>query len=58
VITHRLTGLTSMDEIVVLDSGRVVERGRHSELLKRQGRYAQLWWQERRAEDEVGAPGP
>jgi thiol reductant ABC exporter CydC subunit len=56
VITHRLTGLTAVDEIVVLDSGRIVERGRHADLVERQGRYAQLWWQERRAEDAVVGP--
>ena len=50
MITHRLAGLTGVDEILVLDSGRVVERGRHSELVKRGGRYAQLWSTELHAE--------
>jgi thiol reductant ABC exporter CydC subunit len=41
LITHRLTGLEAMDEIVVLDGGRVVERGTHAELLARGGGYAE-----------------
>ena len=47
LITHRLTGLERVDEIVVLDGGRVVERGTHDELLLAGGRYAGLWWEER-----------
>jgi thiol reductant ABC exporter CydC subunit len=47
LITHRLAGLERVDEIVVLDGGRVVERGTHDELLLAGGRYAGLWWEER-----------
>ena len=46
-ITHRLIGLERVDEIVVLDAGRVVERGTHADLLAAGGRYAGLWWEER-----------
>ena len=35
-----------MDEVLVLDAGRVVERGTHAELLSLGGRYASLWQQE------------
>jgi ABC-type multidrug transport system fused ATPase/permease subunit len=46
-ITHRLTGLERVDEIVVLETGKVAERGTHQELLAAGGRYAGLWWEER-----------
>jgi thiol reductant ABC exporter CydC subunit len=43
LITHRLAGLEEVDEVVVLDQGRALERGTHTELLDRDGRYAALW---------------
>lgn len=43
LITHRLVGLDRMDEILVLDQGRVVERGHHQRLLANQGLYYQMW---------------
>ena len=42
-ITHRLTGLENMDEILVMDKGCIVERGTHAELLKLEGLYWKLW---------------
>lgn len=47
VITHRLRGLEDMDEIIVLEAGRVVARGRHEELLRQGGLYRRLWETER-----------
>jgi len=46
LITHRLTGLENVDEVLVLDHGRVRERGTHGELLDLRGRYAELWQRE------------
>ena len=43
VIAHRLSTIVDAHEIVVLDQGRVVERGPHPVLLARGGRYAQMW---------------
>ena len=43
VIAHRLSTVVEAHEIVVLEAGRVVERGSHVELLARDGRYAQMW---------------
>jgi thiol reductant ABC exporter CydC subunit len=46
LITHRLTGLENVDEVLVLDHGRVLERGTHAELVGLRGRYAELWQRE------------
>jgi len=43
LITHRLVGLEAMEEILVLEAGHVVERGRHQDLLEAGGLYRRMW---------------
>jgi ATP-binding cassette subfamily B protein len=43
IIAHRLSTVMNADEILVLDAGRIVERGSHRALLERNGMYAQMW---------------
>jgi ABC-type transport system involved in Fe-S cluster assembly fused permease/ATPase subunit len=43
IIAHRLSTVVHADEIIVLDRGKIVERGTHSSLLQQNGRYAALW---------------
>ncbi|RTL41690.1 MAG: ABC transporter ATP-binding protein/permease [Burkholderiales bacterium] len=43
VIAHRLSTVVDAHEILVLEQGRIIERGRHDELLARNGRYAEMW---------------
>jgi len=43
VVAHRLTTAARADRIVVMESGRIAEAGRHEELLERGGSYAALW---------------
>jgi ABC-type multidrug transport system fused ATPase/permease subunit len=43
LVTHRLVGLESVDQILVLKAGRIVERGSHSDLIQMGGEYRQMW---------------
>ncbi|RUN77570.1 ABC transporter ATP-binding protein/permease [Sphingomonas sp. TF3] len=57
VIAHRLSTVVHADEIVVLEAGRVVERGSHAVLLRKNGLYAEMWNRQaqERAEESVAA---
>lgn len=54
VIAHRLSTIIDSDEIVVMDNGQIVERGRHQDLLLRNGLYTQMW--ELQQEEQKHAP--
>jgi thiol reductant ABC exporter CydC subunit len=56
LITHLLAGLEEVDEIVVLDASRVVERGRHEALIEAGGHYSELWWREMEARSVTLTP--
>ena len=43
VIAHRLSTLRKMDKIIVLEKGKIIEQGSHTELMKKQGKFCQLW---------------
>ena len=47
VIAHRLSTIINADEILVLEKGKIAERGRHGELLEKKGIYAELWKRQR-----------
>jgi ATP-binding cassette subfamily B protein len=53
IVTHRLSSVVAADEILVLDGGRIVERGRHAQLVRVGGTYARLWRSQSR---RVGDP--
>ncbi|WP_343585321.1 ABC transporter ATP-binding protein/permease [Herbaspirillum sp.] len=55
VIAHRLSTIVDADQILVLDHGRIVERGTHAGLLMAGGLYAQMWLRQQAGADDEGA---
>ena len=55
MIAHRLSTVVEADEILVLEEGRVVERGAHADLIARGGRYAQMWRRQEAEREEEAA---
>ena len=57
VIAHRLSTIVDANQIIVLDQGRVAERGSHAQLLRRNGLYAEMWARQQadREQEEIKA---
>ncbi|MDF3033090.1 MAG: putative multidrug export ATP-binding/permease protein [Alphaproteobacteria bacterium] len=55
IIAHRLSTVIEADEILVLDQGQIVERGKHSDLLAKNGLYAAMW---QRQQENMGSASP
>ncbi len=53
VIAHRLSTVVDAHEILVLDAGRIIERGSHAELLAANGRYAEMWAMQQQASERI-----
>ena len=58
VIAHRLSTIVDADHIVVLDAGRVAERGAHTALLAKNGLYAEMWARQQAESDEEALVEP
>ena len=53
MIAHRLSTIMYADEILVMEAGRIIERGTHPQLLQRGERYAQMWALQQRDSEET-----
>ena len=55
VIAHRLSTVVDANEIIVLDQGKIAERGTHGDLVARDGLYAAMWRRQQKSMTDVGA---
>jgi ATP-binding cassette subfamily B protein len=55
VIAHRLSTIMNADQILVIDAGRIIERGTHAALVAADGQYAQMWRLQQQEREEVGS---
>ncbi|HAY05172.1 MAG TPA: metal ABC transporter permease [Hyphomonas sp.] len=57
MVAHRLSTVIAADEILVLEAGRIIERGNHAALLAKAGKYADMWQRQARSTEAALAPG-
>ena len=53
IIAHRLSTIVHADQILVMDHGKIIERGTHAELIEAKGAYAQMWQMQRQQASEI-----
>ena len=53
MIAHRLSTVVDADEIIVLDAGKISERGSHTDLLTQDGPYAKMWARQQEAQEAL-----
>ena len=53
IIAHRLTTIRNSDKIVVMSKGKIIEQGKHSNLLKNKGLYYEMWNKQKEIKKEI-----